>query len=108
MRIVQRSRRIAPRTPCASSGLGWYTALMPPSSGNHTVTVMPNEWKNGRMPQKRSEGSVISEMRIDSTCERMLWCESITPLGSPVEPDEKSSWKSPSGFGRPACAMPPA
>ena len=42
----------------ASIGFGWYTTLLPWSSGNHIVPVKPNEWKNGSTPMKQSDGSI--------------------------------------------------
>ena len=53
----------------------------------------------------QSSGIVIRAIWSASTCERMLWWLSMMPFGSPVEPDEKSTWKSESGVVRRAWAM---
>ena len=58
------------------------------SSGSQSVTVNPNEWKNGRMPATASFLVSGKSCRIDSTLAMTLRWESITPLGLPVLPLE--------------------
>ena len=60
------------------------------SSGNHSVPVKPNEWKNGSTPMKQSSGRRRKDLRE----RRRRWrgccaCVSITPFGTPVLPLEK-------------------
>ena len=53
--------------------------------------MRPKEWKNGSTAHMWSAVEVASSIRSASTSERTLWWLSITPFGSPVEPDEKST-----------------
>ena len=78
-------------TVCASSGFGWQVARTCVSSGYHRHPMRPNEWKNGSTAHMWSAVEVASSIRSASTSERTLWWLSMTPFGSPVEPDEKST-----------------
>ena len=53
------------------------------------VTVYPNEWKNGSTPNRTSRSERPSISLNASTFDPMLRWLSITPLGSPLEPDVK-------------------
>jgi len=57
--------------------------------GNQSVPVKPNEWKNGSTPTMTSAGVSANASLTDAMFSRMLWCVSITPLGTPVLPLEK-------------------
>ena len=59
------------------------------TSGNHSVPVKPNEWKNGSTPTITSSGFSWKICARASTFARMLRCVSITPFGTPVLPLEK-------------------
>ena len=61
----------------------------PCSSGNHSVPVKPNEWKNGSTPMKQSSFVIGKICASPSTLASMLACVSITPFGTPVLPLEK-------------------
>ena len=78
-------------TVCASSGFGWQVARTWVRSGYHRQPTRPKEWKNGSTAHMWSAVEVASSIRSASTSERTLWWLSITPFGSPVEPDEKST-----------------
>ena len=72
------------------------------TSGSHRVTENPNEWKNGSTPTITSSRVSWKTCAMASTFARMLRWLSITPLGTPVLPLEKTTVASDSPSPSPA------
>ena len=101
MRIVASCLSASSPTALASIGLGTNSVPNPETSGNQSVPVKPNEWKNGSTPIIRSFGVTQNTWHMPSRFAMTLRCDSITPLGWPVLPLEKITVARSSGRASP-------